>query len=106
MVKHFYSFVVETETLFIEIDSLEISDNEKSHLKSLAESHIHHTVLDTILSELESSDKKEFLSNLNSKDHSRTWKFLHDKIHDVEEKIKKAASGVKSDLLKDIKEAK
>ena len=64
MVKHFYSFIIETESLFLEIDSLEISTEEKQHLKSLADSHIHHSILDTILSELMPHDKKLFLEHL------------------------------------------
>jgi hypothetical protein len=106
MVKHFYSFVVETETLFLEIESLEISDSEKSHLKSLAESHIHHSILDTILTELEPSDKKQFITHLNTLDHTGIWKFLHSKIENAEDKIKLAAHVIKKDLLKDIKEVK
>lgn len=106
MVKHFYSFIVETETLFLEIDSLEMSDQEKTHLKSLAESHIHHTVIDTILSELEGEDKKQFIAHLNTKNHEDLWKFLHSRIEDAEDKIKIAARVVHHELLKDVKEAK
>lgn len=106
MVKHFYSFVVETDTLFMEINSLEISDNEKEHLKSLAESHIHHSVLDTILSELKDDDKKMFLSHINSKDHARTWKFVNTLIENAEEKISVAANKIKKELLHDLHEAK
>ncbi len=106
MVKHFYSFIIETETLFLEIDSLEISDSEKSHLKSLAESHIHHSILDAIMSEMSAPDKKLFLEHLNSKNHQRVWDFLHEKVEDVEEKIKNAAHAIKKELHKDLKEAK
>ncbi len=106
MIKHFYSFIVETDSLFLEIDSLEISTDEKAHLKALAESHIHHSILDAILSELPKDDKKLFLSHLNSKNHEKIWKFLRAKIRDVEEKIEKAASEVKKELHKDIKDFK
>ncbi len=90
----------------MEIDSLEISDNEKAHLKSLAESHIHHSVLDTILSELNIEDKKAFLDHLESKNADKIWSFLHNKIESVEEKIKQAAVEIKRDLHRDMKEAK
>ncbi len=106
MVKHFYSYIIETETVFLEIDSLSISDSEKNHLKSLAESHIHSTVLDTILSELHPEDKKEFVTHLNTKDHDRIWKFLHIKVEDAENKIKIAAHAIKKELLNDIKQAR
>lgn len=104
MLKHFYSFIVETESLFIDIESLAISDDEKKHLKSLAESHIHHSILDTILSELGVTDKKLFLTYLNTKDHDKIWQFLRERIDDIEEKIKEAARKIKGELHKDIKE--
>mgnify|MGYP001590015991 FL=1 len=104
MVKHFYSFIVETDSLFLEIDSLSISTSEKAHLKSLAESHIHHSILDSIMSELSSDDKKLFLSHLNTKNHEKIWNFLYARIADVEEKIKEAAHKIKKELHKDIRE--
>lgn len=106
MVKHFYSFIVETDTLFLEIDSLEISNSEKDHLKSLAESHVHHSVLDTILSKLSHDDKKLFLDHINTRDHEKIWKFLHARIEDVEERIKEAAANIKRELHKDLKDVK
>ena len=106
MLKHFYSFIIETDTLFMEIDSLQISDGEKEHLKSLAESRIHHSVLDTILSELNLEDKKMFLEHMESKNADKIWSFLHDKVEDVEEKIKQVAHEIKKELHKDLREAK
>ena len=105
MVKHFYSFVIETDSLFLEIDSLSISDSEKAHLKSLAESHVHHSIIDSIMSELSSEDKKLFLLHLNTKNHEKIWNFLDERIADVEVKIKEAAHAVKRELHKDIKQA-
>jgi hypothetical protein len=90
----------------MEIDSLSISDNEKDHLKSLAESHIHHNVLDSILSELSEDDKKTFLHHIESKHQENIWTFLNSKIEDVEEKVREAANVIKRDLLKDVREAK
>ena len=106
MIKHFYSYHVETESIDIEINSLDISDVEKKHLKDLAESHIHHAVLDRLLSELSTEDKKLFIKHLNTRDHETIWKFLREKVTDVEEKIHEAANYVKSELMKDIKEEK
>ena len=106
MLKHFYSFIVDTETIHMEIDSLEISDSEKTHLKALAESHIHHNVMDTILSELSTEDKRLFLDHIESKHQENIWKFLHARIEDVEEKIREAAHEIKKELHKDLREAK
>jgi hypothetical protein len=94
------------DTLFLEIDELSASKEEKKHLKALAESHVHHSILDTIMSSLAPEDKKTFLSHLNTKDHDKIWKFLRSKIKDIEEKIESAANKVKGDLHKDIKHAK
>jgi len=85
---------------------LEIEDHEKKNLISLAESHVHHAVIDSILSSLKKEEKQEFLKLLNSKNQEKIWKFLRDKIKDVEEKIEKTASEVKNQLLKDITETK
>lgn len=102
MIKHFYSYHIEIDSIIIEIESLPIKDHEKKHLIELAESQIHHLVLDSILSELNMEDKRIFLEHLNSKNHERIWKFLRDKIRDIEEKIQRAADEIKKELHKDI----
>ena len=106
MIKHFYSYHIEIDSLIIEIESLPIKGHEKKHLIALAESQIHHAVLDSILSELNSEDKRIFLEHLNSKNHDKIWGFLRGKIQDVEEKIKSAANAIKKELYKDIRETK
>lgn len=104
MIKHFYSYHVEIESVIVEINSLDIKETEKKHLIDLAESHIHHAVLDTVLSELSDEDKKTFLSHLNARDHTRTWKFINSVVENAEEKIVAAAAKVKKELLSDIRE--
>lgn len=106
MIKHFYSYHVEIESLIIEIESLPIQKNEKKHLISLVESCVHNAILESILSELTLGDKKAFLEHLNSKNQEKIWKFLRNKIKDVEDKIKEAAQGVKKKLYHDIAEVK
>ena len=102
MIKHFYSYHVEIESIVVEINSLPIEKHEKKHLIYLAESQVHHAILDSILSQLAPSDKKLFISHLNSKDHERIWKFLRSKVQDIEEKIEQAANSIKAELHKDI----
>ncbi len=60
MSKHFYSHLVQVESLIVGLDQMELSDKEKLHLAQLVDSHIHNVVLDTILSELSEEDKKNF----------------------------------------------
>ena len=111
--KLFYSHLIEVDSIILELDQMDLSYEEKLHLTNLIDSSIHHSVLDAILSELSTADKRVFMQHLNQGDHdeqssssSKIWKFLNDKVDGVEEKIKKAADDLKMELHKDLKEAK
>ncbi|MBI4084374.1 MAG: hypothetical protein HY431_00540 [Candidatus Levybacteria bacterium] len=106
MKKHFYSHVVEMETIKIELDAMDLSPEEKEHLLSLADSNIHHSVVDTILSELSHEDKKIFLRLAALDDHNAIWRHLNKKVNDIQVKIKKTASRILTELHQDIQEAK
>ena len=106
MKKHFYSHIIETSILSLELGEMDLSKEERIHLISLMESNIHTVILDTILSELSERDKKIFLEHLIVNDHDKIWKHLKENIKDIEEKIKKAAESIKKELHSDIKEAK
>lgn len=106
MIKHFYSYHVEIESVIIEINSLDIEPHEKKHLIDLAESHVHNSILDTILSELAPVDKKDFLLHINKRDEEKIWKFLRSKIENAESKIISAANVIKKSLIEDIKSTK
>ncbi len=102
MIKHFYSYLIEHDTLIIELDNLELSKKEKEHLISIAESSIHYVVIDTVLTELPQKEKKTFLDNLKSADHEKIWKHLFKKTDDIEEKIIKAVNNLKKQLKEDM----
>ena len=104
--KQWYSHLVEIESIIIELDQMDLSHEEKLHLAKLVDSSLHHTVLDAVLSELSDSDKRKFVSHLNENDHDKIWKFLNEKVDNVEVKIKKVAEQLKKELAKDLKEAK
>ena len=106
MRKHFYSHIVETSVLSLELGDMDLSKDERVELISLIDSNIHHAILDAILSELSEEDKKIFLNHLALNDHDKIWKHLKAKIENIEEKIKKSADSIKEELHKDIKEAK
>lgn len=104
--KHFYSHLIEIESIIVELDKLDLSQEQKIHLAGLIDSSLHHTILDAVLSELTPSDKRVFLNHLKEDDHSKIWKFLNEKVDNIEDKIKKAAGDLKTQLHKDLKEAK
>lgn len=106
MKKYFYTHIIDTSTLSLELGNMNLTPQERIHLISLMDSNIHHEVLDLILSELKPSDKKTFLTHLTSQDYDKVWKFLNSKIENIEEKIKKTAEDLKKELHKDIEEVK
>ncbi|HEX7042235.1 MAG TPA: hypothetical protein VF189_03205 [Patescibacteria group bacterium] len=103
MKKHFYSHIVETESLVIALSDLNLSEQEKVHLIGIIDSSLQHAILDAVLSELSEKDKKEFLDQMSSEDNEKIWKFLNGKVENIEEKIKKVAKDLKEELHKDIK---
>lgn len=104
--KYFYTHIVDTSTLSLELGDMDLTPKERVHLISLIDANLHHEVLDLILSELKPIDKTTFLAHLASEDHEKVWKFLNEKIKDVEIKIKKTADDLKKELHKDIKEVR
>lgn len=104
--KQFYTHLIEIESIIIELDKLDLSEEQKAHLAGLIDSSLHHTILDAVLSELTPSDKRVFLNHLKEDDHGKIWKFLNEKVDNIEDKIKKAAGDLKTQLHKDLKEAK
>ena len=104
--KYFYTHIIDTSSLSLELGNMELTPQERLHLISLMDSNIHHAVLDLVLSELKPMDKKTFLAHLASENHDKVWKFLNEKVANIEEKIKKTAEDLKKELHKDIKEVK
>lgn len=101
----FYSRLIEIESIVIELDQMDLTDEQKTHLAILVDSSLHHAILDAILSQLTDVDKRVFISHLNEGNHDRIWKFLNEKVDKVEDKIRKASDDLKKELHKDLKEA-
>lgn len=106
MKRYFYSHLVETSVLSLELGDMDLSREERLELIALIESNLHHVILDAILSKLPEEDKKTFLLHIAHDDHDATWKFLKNKIEDIEEKIKKTARELKEEFYKDVQEVK
>lgn len=103
---YFYSNLITIESVLEELNSLELTGEQKTHLAALLDSSLHHTILDAILSELGDQEKRVFLESLNEDDHVKIWGFLNEKVDNIEDKIKKAADDLKKELHKDLKKAK
>ena len=106
MQKHFYTHIIEIDSISSSLDDLDLDPQEKRELISIAQSHIHQVVVDVILSELSEEDKKMFLMYLAHDRHDEIWEHLKKNIVNVEGKIKKAVEDLKKDLYADIKESK
>ena len=105
MKPQFYSHLVQID-IEQDLESIELTRQEKQELIKIAHSNLHHAILDAILSELSEKDKRTFLSHLADNDHDKTWKHLNTKIEGVEEKIQKTAENLKRELQKDIQKVK
>jgi len=101
----FYSHLVETSNISLELAEMNMSSDERLHLVSLVEANIHSVVVDKVLSELSEEDKKIFLKNLVSENHEKTWEHLRNKAGKIEDKIKKTIEEFKKELLQDITQA-
>ncbi len=104
--KHFYTHLIEIESVIVELDEMNLSKEEKLHLSELLDTSLHHTILDAVFSELSEEDKKAFALHLQEGKHDKIWKFLNEKVDKVEDKIKAAADDLKLQLHKDLREAK
>ena len=104
--KQFYTHLITLESINIEIDKMNLPDEERLHLAYLIDSSLHHTILDAVLSQLENKDKRMFMIYLRDGNHDKLWKFLNEKVDQLEDKIKKAADDLKDELHKDLKEAR
>jgi|SRR3972149_6997389 len=104
--KHFYTHLAQTTEITLEIANLDVSPSERMHLFALMEANIHSAVISSVLSTLETEDKKIFLQNLSGKDHKKTWAHLKQKIQNAEDEIRETIIKTTKGFLKDIKEVK
>lgn len=106
MKKHFYSHLVEVESIYIELDLMGLKKEEMRELAELVDSSIHHVVINVVLTHLEEDDKRLFLSHLVSENHEEIWKLLGAKVKKAEIKIGQAVDKLKLDLRHDIHKVK
>ncbi len=103
MKNKFYSHIITIEPVQNRLSELDIQDNEREELIEILNSHIHVTVIDIILSELDEGKKKEFLHLIGIKeDGDSVWDFVLTNIGEGEDKVKKAIDQIISDFIADL----
>ncbi len=106
MQKHFYSHIIEIDSVYTVLDLMDMTDDEKKELIIIVDSTVHHVIIDTVLSELSDEDKRRFLSHLHAEKHDDIWQLLYQKIKNIETKIRKAVDKLKKEFHTDIKKSK
>lgn len=104
MKKHFYTHLVEIDTIRLELDRLSIQSAEREELIMIIHESLHHVVIDLVLTELTSSDRKLFLSYVMQGCHDEIWILLEQKIEKPEEKMRNAIKSFVIELHRDIED--
>lgn len=104
--KHFYHHIIEIDTIYTILDVMDLEENERNELIILIDSTLHHTIIDTVLSELSEKDKKVFLKNLEENNHDTIWHHLKNSTEDIEHKINRSVNVLLEELHNDVQEAK
>src|SRR5687767_15046306 len=104
--RKFYTHIVKMDTLILELEQMDFDEEEKTHLADLIDGTFHHTILEEIFTHLSSEDKTQLLKHLQEDDHDKIWKFLNDKVDNIEEKIVKVSEDLKKELHEDLIESK
>jgi len=106
--KHFYHHIVQIDTIHIALSDLDLEPHEREQLVTIAQTNIHHSVIDTILSELTNDDKKTFLILVAHEEpkQNEIWDFLNLKVDQAESKIKKTIDELVKSMHEDIKHAR
>lgn len=106
MTKHFYSHLVTLDQINQALSDLQIVGQEREELYALAHDHIHHAIMDEILSSLSDTDKEIFLKHLTNDAHEQVWQHLNQKIENIESRIQSVANQLIQELHQDVKDLK
>lgn len=107
MMKIWYQKIITIEPLLQDLNEVDLSDEERAHLSELLDSSLHHAILDEILSNLSESDKKLFLKMLHTDpDNGELIEFLNNKIDNIEDRVKKVADDLITEMHQEVREAK
>jgi len=106
MKKQFYSHLITLEVIRVEMNELHLSEKEKEELLKLAESHVHHVMLDEALSRIKGDDKKIFLQHVHLAEHDKALALLRKHSQNIEMHLLHAAHVLLEELRDDIRELK
>ncbi len=107
MVVSFYTKLITIEPLLQEMDSLDLSEEEREHLSNLIDSSLHHVILDQILSNLSDEDKKVFLKKFSDNPNDdKLLEFLNQKVENIEDKIKNVSDELVTKMHSDVKQSR
>lgn len=106
MTKYFYSHLISFQSLEEDLNTLNLTKQEKQDLLDIAHTHTHQHIIESILSNLTEADKKKFLELLAYGEDEKIWKHLNEKVDNIEDKIKDASQSIKKELSEDIKKIK
>ncbi len=105
MKNKFYSHILNIEPVYEKFSTVQIEDKQREELLNLLHSHIHITVIDVILSELDEGKKKEFLHLIAlQEDNSGAWDFVLANIEKGEDKVRETIDKIIMDFVNDLRE--
>lgn len=106
MINYFYSHLISFESLETDLDTLNLTKQEKQQLMDIAHTHTHQQIIESILSQLSEEDKKKFLELLAYGEDEKIWQHLNKKVEKIERLITDASKSIEKELREDIKKIK
>lgn len=108
MSKLFYDHLVILDELFVDIELLDVTAQEKKQMKTMIEEIVHHEILTHILDLLPKEHHEPFLQQFHTAPYDRAHlKFIEDKIdRNISAEIVIVAQKVKSNIRHEIKKHK
>lgn len=99
----FYDRVIEIESIWAELDGMELDEGQKEELREIIDDILRHKIMDRILETLPEDHHEEFLELVHKRPHDEgIVDYLKEKIEDIEDRLKLAAREFKTELAKEL----
>jgi hypothetical protein len=103
----FYDHLTNLSEIDRELEELIVEHHEKAHLLEIVDSALHHSVMETILTELPAEHHQHFLREFAIRPHDKDHLvYLIQFSPDIESKIRTKAESTKKKFKEEIKKAK